>query len=65
MTDHTSGHDGTIETEAELEAAIQQVLLAATENGVDPRGTWVYRNGDTIPDWEVMILELTKEGASD
>ena len=65
MTDHISGHDDTIETEAEFEAAIQEVLHAAAENGIDPRGTWVYRNDDSLPDWEVMILELTKDGASD
>lgn len=65
MTDHTSGHDGNIETEAEFEAAIQEVLHAAAENGIDPRGTWVYRNDGTHPDWEVMVLELTKDGASD
>ena len=66
MTDHTPGHtDGDIETEAEFEAALQEVLHAAAENGIDPRGTWVYRNEDTHRDLEVMVLELTKEGASD
>lgn len=66
MTDHTSGHDGSIETEGELEAAIQDVLHTAAENGVDPRGTWVYRNTDDgHPDLEIMVVELTKQGASD
>lgn len=66
MTDHISGpFDGDIDSEAELEAAMQHVLRSAADNGVDPRGSWVYRNGDSFPDWEVMVLELTKDSAAD
>jgi hypothetical protein len=56
---------GDITTEAEFEAALDRLLDSATSNGLDPRGSWVYRNGKAAPDWEVMVLELQKEDATD
>lgn len=53
--------DGDITTDAEFDAALGQLLLEAVRNDIDPRGTWVYRNGQTIPDWEIMVLELASK----
>lgn len=53
--------NGDITTDAEFDTALGQLLLNATRNDVDPRTSWVYRNGQTAPDWEVMILELTNK----
>lgn len=52
--------DRAITTEDELDSAFQSLLLAALENGLDPRGAWEYRNGQTYPDLEVLVTELTK-----
>ncbi len=57
--------EGNITTEAQFEAALDRLLHSATGNGLDPRGSWVYRNGKDAPDWEVMILELEKKDATD
>ena len=34
------------------------MILAALENGVDPRGAWEFRNGEAGSDVEVMVVEL-------
>lgn len=52
-----------ITTAAEFEAALGRLLTAAVAHGVDPRGSWVYRNGDGAPDWETMVHELEKPDA--
>lgn len=45
-------------TAAEFESLLGQLLAAAVANGVDPRGSWVYRDDDTTTDWELMVREL-------
>jgi hypothetical protein len=55
-TDPTS--DDEISTTKEFEAALGRVILAALENGVDPRGAWEFRNGEAGSDVEVMVVEL-------
>jgi len=57
--------DGDVTTEEEFDAALEQLLSAARENGVDPQGSWVYRNGRNAPDWEVMVVELAKDDGID
>lgn len=52
---------GAITNEDEFDDALQRLLSAAARNGLDPRGARVYRNGDAVPDWEVMIHELADE----
>ncbi|MDZ7701402.1 MAG: hypothetical protein U5J98_04665 [Halobacteriales archaeon] len=48
-----------IRTAEEFEAAMGDLLAAATKNDIDPRGSWVYRNGHVeLDDWEVMVYEL-------
>lgn len=42
----------------EFEAALGQVLRAAMESDVDPRGSWVYRDDGTGANVEVQIVEL-------
>ena len=60
MTDKYS--DGSspraITSEEAFDAAISEVVMTALENGVDPEGSWVCRNGDSAPDMEVIITEL-------
>jgi hypothetical protein len=50
--------DGDITIEADFEAALGQLLLAAIRNDIDTGGSWVYRNGKPAPDLEVMVYEL-------
>lgn len=62
MSGHnTNSESGGIETEAEFETALESLLLAASESGIDPVGTWDVRNGMSHPDWEIMVLELAKD----
>lgn len=53
--------DRDITTEAEFETALQTLLLAALENGLDLRGAWEYRNDDADPDLEVLVTELASK----
>lgn len=57
MTTDDTPNDEISSTE-EFEGALGRVILAAFENGVDPRGTWEYRNNGTNSDVEVMVVEL-------
>lgn len=57
--------DWAISTEAEFDSALQALLLAALENGLDPRGAWEVRNGGVDPDLEVLVSELTKKSPGD
>ena len=57
MTTSNTPGDGISSTE-EFETALSRVVLAALENGVDPRGTWEYRANGTNSDVEVMVVEL-------
>lgn len=52
--------DDEIATVDEFERSLGDLLAAAGRNGVDPRGSWVFRSGDGVPDWEAMILDLEK-----
>lgn len=57
--------DGDITTDAEFNAALGQLLLEAVRNDIDPRGAWVYRNVQTAPDWEIMVLELASRDGTE
>lgn len=50
-----------ISTEEALESTIIRLLEAAHKNDVPVTGSWEVRNGDKIPDWEVLVVELAKE----
>lgn len=52
--------DDPIENQADFEEALHQILVLAEQNDVDPIGAWEYRNGQSIPDWEVVVTELAK-----
>lgn len=56
--DATDAFDRDISTAAEFESALESLLLAVLDNGLDPRGSWEYRNGRAWPDIEVLIWEL-------
>jgi hypothetical protein len=53
--------DDAVRTAAEFEAVAQKLLQAAHRNEIDVAGSWVLRNGDSLPDWEVQVHELAKE----
>lgn len=61
MDDHTTDIDD-VGTEAEFEEYIRRLIRTAYENGVDFEGSWDIRNGKSLPDWEVMVHKLTKQG---
>ena len=64
-------HDGSdipdwdISTETEFESALEALLLAAVVEGLDPFGTWVYRNDGDGPDLEVIVSELSGRSGGD
>lgn len=59
-TDSSDLFDGAITTEAELDTTLNHLMVSAFENGVDPGGSWVVRNGASMPDWEIYVSELAK-----
>lgn len=62
MTKDVSNNlDDAVGTAADFEAVAQKLLQAAHRNGIDVAGSWVLRNGDSLPDWEVQVHELAKE----
>lgn len=64
MTDQHSGDSfqGAITTEETFNAVLSEVVMTAVENGLDPQGGWVCRNGASASDMEVMITELADGG---
>lgn len=50
-----------ITTEEAFDAALSELIVAALRNGLNPKGGWVCRNGEAVPDTEVMIYELGDE----
>ncbi len=60
---HDHSFTGEITSADDFEAALGELLTQAHENNIEPLGSWVYRNGESAPHWEVMVLELDKDGA--
>lgn len=58
--DAVDSPDWEISTEAELDSALQNLLLEALDNDLDIQGVWEYRNGEAYPDLEVLVTELAK-----
>lgn len=58
---HDDSFTREITSEEEFETALGELLTQANKHNIDPLGSWVYRNGATAPDWEVMVLELEKD----
>lgn len=58
---HDTPFDGTIETGDDFEAALGDLLAAASGNGIDLEGSWEFQSADPEPDWEVMVIELKKQ----
>jgi hypothetical protein len=52
--------DGPITTTEAFETALGELLDMAVEQDIDPRGSWVCRNGGEHPDLEVVVVELEK-----
>lgn len=51
----------TATTEEAFDTALQKLVQAAYANGVNIEGGWKCRTTTTDPDWEIMILEVTKK----
>ncbi|AOW79736.1 MAG: hypothetical protein ACQEQJ_00770 [Halobacteriota archaeon] len=60
MSDLPHSDDDTIASATDFERTLQAVLRSAYENDVPPAGSWVLRNGEQLPDWEVQVTELEK-----
>jgi hypothetical protein len=52
--------DETVTTAKEFNESLTELVRSAYENGVDIEGGWECRNPSENPDWDVMILEVTK-----
>ena len=53
--------DETITTADEFNESLTDLMRTAYENGVDVEGGWECRNRTENPDWDVVILEITKK----
>jgi hypothetical protein len=64
MTNDKSGDSfkGNITSEKVFKATLSELIVTARQNGIDPLGGWVCRNGKTAPDMEVMVFELDDQG---
>jgi hypothetical protein len=59
-----SSDDRSIDSNDEFITELEELLRRAYQGGVDVEGGWVCRNGDSHPDWEAVIVEMSKpEGA--
>jgi len=47
-----------ITTASDFEAALGDLLDAALQNGIDPQGSWVYKDDNRDDNWEVEVYEL-------
>lgn len=47
-----------ITSEEAFEATLSKLIVTARQNGIDPLGSWVCRNGTAAPDMEVTVVEL-------
>jgi hypothetical protein len=57
MTDRPWTDDVT--SPAAFSNALEQLLIAADDNGVDPLGSWVCdTDDDAKPDYEIVVYEL-------
>lgn len=57
MTDSPSTEK--ITTPEAFESALEELLAEAITNGVEPRGSWVFRRPDnSVTDLEIIVYEL-------
>lgn len=56
-----SPFDDDITDAEEFEAALRGLLFAASKNGIDLEGSWVYRSNGNGQDLEVMVYELESD----
>jgi hypothetical protein len=52
--------DRTVPTAEEFNESLNELVQRAYETGVDIEGGWECRNASENPDWDVVILEITK-----
>ena len=60
-----SERDDTLSDDAAFRAELRSLLRRAHESGVDVEGGWECRNGDGVPDWDVVVTEIEKRADSD
>lgn len=52
-----------VQSGMDFDKALSELLKTAHENAVEIEGGWVCRNGTTMPDWDITIVELAKSGS--
>jgi len=57
--------DDELTSPEDFDDALYNLLHAALQNGIDPRGAWEYRTDGTSTDWEVMVVELQSKETTD
>jgi hypothetical protein len=55
-----SPFDEPLTDEAEFEALLGNLLLAALQSDINPAGAWVYRENGAELDLEVQVVELAQ-----
>lgn len=53
-----SPFDDRITSDDDFESTLEELLLAAVENGIELEGSWVFRPDGNGRDFEVMVYEL-------
>lgn len=61
MSDRTDA----LETAADFNDELMALLSRAKTADIDVEGGWEVRNGPDVPDWDVVITEVTKPTGSD
>lgn len=56
--------DQAITTAEEFNETLNELMRAAYDNEVDVEGGWECCGSDGDPDWDVVILEITKRARS-
>jgi hypothetical protein len=64
MTTDESGDpfERDITSEEAFEARFSELIVTATQNGIDPLGSWVCRTDGTTHDMEITVVELDDRG---
>lgn len=53
------------ETEESFREALGELVAAAHRNDVSVERAWEFRRDDDLPDWEVEVVRLSMEGATE
>lgn len=54
-----------ISSEAAFQRELTSLFRRAHDGGVQVKGGWACRNGEEIPDWDVVVTELRKDSPTE